>query len=68
MRRREIPPFSDVPQFPREAILTIEEVAQALRCSVDTVERADFKCVYLGNRTRRFIWGQVLDALAERAA
>jgi len=54
--------------FPREAVLTIQEVAAALRVSVRTVERSDLPTVYLGGRPRRFVWGQVLDVLAERAA
>jgi len=61
-------PFDQVPQFPREAFLTIEEVAKALRVSVKTVTRADLPTVYLGRQTPRFIWGQVCDTLAERAA
>ncbi len=54
--------------FPREAVLTIEQVAAGLGVSTRTVERADLPTIYLGTRTRRFLWGQVLDALAERAA
>jgi hypothetical protein len=54
--------------FSRDAVLTIQQVASALGVSVRTVERADLPTVYLGKRTRRFIWGDVLDALKGRAA
>lgn len=59
---------SDFITFPRDAVLTIEQVALGLGASVRTVERMDLPTVYLGKRARRFIWGQVLDALAGRAA
>jgi hypothetical protein len=52
----------------RESVLTIKEVAAALRVSVRTVERSDLPTVYLGGRTRRYVWGQVLDVLTSRAA
>lgn len=67
-KRVEIPPFEVVPQYPREAILTIEEVAKALRVSVKTVMRADLPTVYIGKQVPRYIWGQVFDVLKERAA
>jgi hypothetical protein len=53
--------------YPRDAVVTIEEVAAALRVSIRTVERMDLKTIYCGRRTRRYLWGQVLDTLAERA-
>lgn len=54
--------------FPRDSVLTVRDVAQALGVSVRTIERMDLPTIYLGKRTRRFLWGQVLDALAGRAA
>jgi hypothetical protein len=53
--------------YPRDAVVTIEEVAAALRVSIRTVERMDLPTVYCGRRTRRYLWGKILDTLAERA-
>ena len=61
-------PFDQVPQYPREAFLTIEEVAKALRVSVKTIARADLPTVYLGKQTPRYNWGMICDVLKERAA
>lgn len=52
--------------YPREAVLTIQQVADALQLSCRTVERLDIPCAYLGSRTRRYIWGSVLDFLKKR--
>ena len=52
--------------FPRDAVVTIEEVATALRVSVSTVRRMDLPTVYVG-RQPRYVWGKVLDNLAERS-
>ena len=57
-----------VTTYPRDAVLTVKQLAEALGVSVRTVERMDIPTIYLGKRTRRFIWGQVLDALAGKAA
>lgn len=54
--------------YPRETVLTKAEVAAALRVSERSVDRMDLPTVYLGHRTVRYVWGQVLDTLAERAA
>lgn len=54
--------------YPRDAVLTVQEVAAALRVSVRMVERMDLPTLYPGARTRRYLWGQVLDVLKERAA
>lgn len=56
------------PVYTREAVLTIEQVAAALQTSVRNAERMHLPCVMLGARTRRFVWGIVLDELARRAA
>lgn len=61
-------PTNSAVTYPRDAVLTIRQVAGALGVSTRTIERIDLPTVYLGKRTRRFIWGQVLDALAGRAA
>ena len=57
-----------VTTYPRDAVLTVKQLAEALGVSLRTVERMDIPTIYLGKRTRRFIWGQVLDALAGKAA
>jgi hypothetical protein len=67
-KRVKIPPFEEVPQFPRDAFLTIEEVAAALRVSVKTIRRLDLPTVYMGKQIPRYCWGQVFDVLKERAA
>jgi hypothetical protein len=53
--------------YSRNAVVTINEVAAALRVSVPTVRRMDLPTVYCTPRTPRYLWGQVLDVLAERA-
>ena len=68
-RKRVTPSLDQVPQYSREALLTIEEVAQALRCSVRMVERADLPTIYIGRgKLRRYCWGSVFDTLLERSA
>ncbi len=57
-----------MPSYSRDSVLTIQELAAALKVSVRTIERSDLPTVYLGSRTRRFVWGQILDVLASRAA
>jgi hypothetical protein len=54
--------------FSRDAVLCIEQVAAGLGVSVRSVERMDLPTIYVAARTKRFLWGQVLDLLAERAA
>ena len=53
--------------YPRDAIVTVEQVAAALQVSVKTVQRMDLPTIYIGRRTARYLWGAVLDILAERA-
>jgi hypothetical protein len=52
--------------YPRDAILTIDEVAKALRVSANTVRRMDLPTIYVG-RQPRYLWSMVLDTLAKRA-
>jgi hypothetical protein len=54
--------------YPREAVLTIEHVAAGLGVSVPIAEKADLPTVYVGARLKRYVWGQILDTLMERAA
>lgn len=53
--------------YSRDAVVTIDEVAAALRVSIPTVRRMDLPTVYCG-RQPRYVWGQILDVLTERAA
>lgn len=47
-------------------MLTLNELAAALKTSRRKAEKMDLPYFMLGKR-QRFIWGQVLDVLAERA-
>lgn len=60
--------LTTVVTFPRDAVLTIEQVALALQLAVSRVEKLDLPTAYCGKRHRRYLWGQVLDTIAERAA
>ena len=48
-------------QFSRETILDADQCAEWLGISIDMLERADVPAVFLGNRTRRYVVGEVLD-------
>lgn len=50
----------------RESVLTLDELAAALKCSRRKAEAMDLPFFMVGKR-QRFIYGQVLDVLAERA-
>jgi hypothetical protein len=52
--------------YPRDAILETADVCVALRVSQEIVDKMDLPCFYAGKRPR-YLWGMVLDALAERA-
>lgn len=65
--RTELVPIEALPQYSRDALLTVDELARVLRVSVRQVERLDLPTVYLG-RSRRYLWGMILDTLKERAA
>ncbi len=54
------------PQLNRESVLTLDELALALKSSRRMVSKMDLPFFIIGNR-QRFIYGQVLDVLAERA-
>lgn len=64
----EVEGLRPVVSYPREAVLEIEHVALALGISKRTAERKHFKCFYIGPKTRRFIWGEVLDECARMSA
>lgn len=50
----------------REDVLTPEQVADALQISVEKVLKAHLPTAYFG-RDKRYVWGQILDVLSERA-
>ena len=52
--------------YPRDAVVTVDEVAAALRVSKWTVKRMDLPTVYAG-RQPRYVWGQIIDHMKERA-
>jgi hypothetical protein len=54
--------------YPRDAVLNVEQLAAGLGVSVRTVEKMDLPTVYIGPRLKRWIWGDVLDVLRQRAA
>jgi hypothetical protein len=60
--------MTDRTSYSRDDVLTPRELATALGVSVRTIERMDLPTVYIGHRTKRFVYGQVLDVLKERAA
>jgi hypothetical protein len=52
-------------------VLTPAQLAERLQVSVRTVERMDLPTVYCGRgklRARRYVWGQIVRTLEERAA
>jgi hypothetical protein len=53
--------------YPREAVLRMEHLVAVLGVTDETIGRMDLPSFRCGNR-QRFIWGQVLDALAARAS
>jgi hypothetical protein len=59
--------MTDVITYPRDSVLTDAEVAAALRISIEKLNKADVPTVHFG-RDKRYIWGQVLDFLASKAA
>lgn len=62
-RKKELRP---VVTFPREAVLEIEHVAAGLGCARNKADKLDLPFFYVGAR-QRYLWGQVLDVLADRA-
>lgn len=64
----EVPGLRPVIVFPREAVLEIEHVAAAFGVGKRSAERYRFKCFYLGSKTRRFLWGDILDECSKRSA
>jgi hypothetical protein len=63
MTSSELPP---VITYPRDAIVQAAHVAAALGVSEEIVAKMDLPTFCAGKRAR-FVWGQVLDVLAQRA-
>ncbi len=59
--------MTDPITYPRDCVVTIEQVAAALALPVSRVEKLDLPTYYVGKRGRRYLWGKVLDAIAERS-
>lgn len=53
-------------QYTRETVLDAEQCADWIGCSEDQLERSGIPAAYLGERTRRYIVGVVLDHLAQQ--
>jgi hypothetical protein len=64
--------YESTPAMPwaPDDVLTIDQLAERLQVSVRTVERMDLPTIYCGrgHKLRRYLWGQIVDALKERAA
>lgn len=58
--------MKETPTITRETVLTVDELAKALKVNRRIAERMDLPFFMAGKR-QRFVWGQVLDVLAERA-
>ncbi len=66
MPSRRSPEPKPVIAYAREAVLDATQLGAALGVSASTVERMDLPFFRAGNRVR-YLYGQVLDVLAERA-
>lgn len=66
MTTPDTPLLPPVITYPRDAVLEPSHVAAALHTTVGGVAKMDLPCFYVG-RKPRYVWGQVLDVLAQRA-
>lgn len=62
----KVPGLRPVVSFPRDAVLDKEHLALAFRTTVERVKAMDLPCIWLGIQPK-FVWGQVIDTLAQRA-
>lgn len=53
--------------YPREAVLSEDEVARALEIDARTLAAHGVPCSYIGRR-KVYVWGQIIDWLTGRAA
>lgn len=61
-----MPELRPIITYPRDAIVEKSHVGAALGVSEEIVDKMDLPCFYAGKKPR-FLWGQVLDILGERA-
>jgi hypothetical protein len=54
--------------FSRDAVLTKAQLAAALSATERDIDRSDLPTIYITPRKPRYLYGQILDCLAERAA
>lgn len=55
------------PVYPREAVLTREQLAAALQVGPGKIDEMALPVVRAGERTHRYVYGVVLDELARRS-
>jgi hypothetical protein len=60
--------MSDPAPYPSDAVLTAKEVCDALKISLATLDRINLPTIYIGTRSRRYSWRQVLQTLEGRTA
>lgn len=61
-----VPTVRSWPQYHTDAVLTTEQLADALSVSVRTVERSDLPSFQIG-RCRRYHYGTVVEVLRRRS-
>lgn len=66
IERFDDPALPPVITYPRDAVLEKKHLCAAFNCSDEILDRMDLPCVAAGAKPR-YLWGQVLDVLAERA-
>lgn len=54
-------------EHPSDAVLTAKELAAALKCSPRQIRRLNIPMFYVGNRSPRYVWGEVIAALNSQA-
>jgi hypothetical protein len=52
--------------FPPDTVMDIHQLAGALGVNEKTAQRAELPCVYLTDRTPRWVWGDVIAELRRR--
>ena len=63
------PPLSNPLGFPPETVLTKAQLAAALNCSPDTIEKSGIPVSYaLGPQMPRYVWRQVIAYIEKGAA
>jgi hypothetical protein len=60
------PRISPSVQYIETAVLDSKQICAALGVSMATLNRLNLPTIYLGERSRRWIWGDVLNALRKQ--